>query len=144
MNLFLQAARGKWRFETVRGSLTVEQVFDMPLESKSKAIGAGMFDLDTLAKDLNRQLKGEEEESFVEASSSAQATLLRNKLELVKQVIQIKQKEIAEATAKAGLQAEKQKLLAAIDAAKNRDLQANSVEELEKKLKALENQATNT
>jgi hypothetical protein len=84
-NLFLVASRRKFRFTSVRGDLTAEQLWDLPLKSSSN-----QFDLDSIARALNRELKAEEEESFVVLRSSPKVTLLRDKLNLVKEIIAIK------------------------------------------------------
>jgi hypothetical protein len=51
MNIFEQATRRAIRFESAKGDLSVEQLWDLPLQSRNQ------FDLDTVAKTVNRQLK---------------------------------------------------------------------------------------
>ena len=58
------AAQNQLRFESIRGDLTVEQLFQLPLRSK------GGFDLDSVAKAVNAELRGASEESFVEDTSA--------------------------------------------------------------------------
>jgi hypothetical protein len=94
-NLFFLAAKNKWRFETSKGSITTEQLFDLPLKSVKQ------LDLDTVAKETNKKLKEQEEDSFVEVKTNPLRTLLRRQLELIKLVINHKMVEAAEAQERA-------------------------------------------
>ena len=87
MPLFENAVRNKFRFNSTKGSLTVEDLWDLPLTSTKGS------SLDSIAKLINKDLKSEEEESFVNPSSNSKAKLLQNKLDIVKRVIQVKQEE---------------------------------------------------
>ena len=59
MNLFEIATRAKFRFDSLKGALTVEQLWELPLQSRTGV------DLDTVAKGINASLKEVAEESFV-------------------------------------------------------------------------------
>lgn len=125
--LFIKAAKSKVRFETVRGHVVVEDLFDMPLISKSG------FSLDDLAKDLNKKVKDSEDESFV-SERSTKNTELELKFEIVKYVISVRLEENKaklEAKAKAD---QRQKILGLIDKKKDESLEGLSIEELEAKL----------
>lgn len=132
--LFETAARLKYRFPSIRGDLTVEQLFDLPLLHPSTA------DLDSVARAINKELKGLTSESFVEVVTEAAkraTTALSDKLEIVKYVIKVKQDE-AKAVETARLKkAERQKILDIINAKKDAALSEASMEELEKRLAAL-------
>lgn len=131
--LFITAAQRKYRYDSPKGQLTTEQLFDLQL----KATRAGQLDLDEVAKETNRQLKQETEESFVSTRSNPLKNELENKLEIIKAVIAMKQEE-AEKVRLAGQRAgERQRILEAIDQAKTRQLSQASVEDLEKQLAAL-------
>lgn len=93
MNMFEKATKQKLRFSSPMGQLSVEDVWDLPLKHRTK------FDLDTLAKSINRQIKEHEEESFVTAPTMANTTL-RTKLDIVKYIIEVRMTE-AETRAKA-------------------------------------------
>jgi hypothetical protein len=81
MSLFEIASREKFRFMTNKGSLTVEDLWDLPLR--------GSISLDSIAKGLNRQIREAGEESFVDTISPAQSALTL-KFELVKYVIRVR------------------------------------------------------
>lgn len=94
MNMFEQSVRSKLRFETSKGSMNVEDLWDLKLTG-------GQISLDGLAKGINKQLKEEEEESFV-VQKSKSSTTLNLKFEIVKHIINVKIEE--EETAKNSLE----------------------------------------
>lgn len=91
MNIFETASRNKLRFQSTFGSLSVEQLWDLPLTSRGSS-----DDLDSLAKAANRDLKELEEESFVVKSSIAKSEL-ELPLEILKHIISSKLKDIEDA-----------------------------------------------
>ena len=128
--MFKEATKQKLRFNTVNGVLAVEDVWDLPLTSQKKA------SLDSLAKDLNRQLKATEEESFVETPTRANATL-QLKFEVVKAIIK---ERIAERDAKrdaADRKARRELLNGVISRKQHAALEDKSLEELEAERDAL-------
>ena len=131
-NLFLQATREKFRFQSSKGDLSVEQLWDLPLTSRTG------FDLDTVAKAVNSDLKGANEESFVNTTNNPAVSRLQSKLEVVKAIIEIKLAE-AEATKKrVEKAAERQRLMEVLHSKKDQELQGLSVEEIEKRLAQLD------
>lgn len=60
MSIFEKASRAKLSFESSKGLLTVEQLWDLPLASQS-----GKANLDDIARELNRKLKSTDDVSFV-------------------------------------------------------------------------------
>ena len=130
-NLFLQATREKFRFESSKGDLSVEQLWDLPLTSRTG------FDLDTVAKAVNANLKSSNEESFVNASNNPAVSRLQAQLEVVKAIIEVKLAQ-AEATKKrAEKVAERQRLMEVLHSKKDQELQGLSVEEIERRLSQL-------
>jgi hypothetical protein len=126
--LFEVATRQKFRFESPRGLLTVEDLWDLPL--------TGAVSLDTVSKLANRDVKASEEESFV-ANTTAQNTKATLKLEVLKYIIAIRKDEIAERQSLKQKAERKQKLLELLaeqDAAEDQKL---SREEILKELEAL-------
>ncbi len=131
-NLFLQATREKFRFESTKGDLSVEQLWDLPLTSRTG------FDLDTVAKAVNANLKASNEESFVNVSNNPAVSRLQAQLEVVKAIIEVKLAQ-AEATKKrAEKAAERQRLMEVLHSKKDQELQGLSVEEIERRLSQLD------
>lgn len=131
-NLFLKATREKFRFESPKGDLSVEQLWDLPLTSRTG------FDLDTVAKTVNADLKASNEESFVNVNNNPAVSRLQAKLEVVKAIIEVKLAQ-AEATKKrAEKAAERQRLMEVLRSKKDQELQGLSVEEIERRLSLLE------
>ena len=131
-NLFLQATREKFRFQSGKGELSVEQLWDMPLTSRTG------FDLDTVAKAVNSDLKGANEESFVNTTNNPAVSRLQNKLEVVKAIIEIKLAEAEAAKKRAEKAAERQRLMEVLHSKKDQELQGLSVEEIERRLSQLD------
>jgi hypothetical protein len=133
--LFITAARQKYRFPSPvgGGGLTVEQLFDLPLTATGNRAS-----LDSVARETNRLLKEQTEESFVETRSNPLKTELSNKLEIVKAIIAIRQEEQEAARLRTERAEKRQRLLAAIEAAENRTLSEASVDDLRKQLAELD------
>ena len=131
MNIFEQATRRAIRFESAKGDLSVEQLWDLPLQSRNQ------FDLDTVAKTVNRQLNDVTEESFVSVRENPAKETLSLKLELVKHIISVKLQEAEEARNRANRASEKEKLLRLLDEKQNEALRALTPEEIQERLKAL-------
>lgn len=130
--MFEKAARTKLRFPSNRGDLSVEQLWDLPLTSKTG------FDLDTIAREVNQSLKASTEDSFVTVRVNPQKTRFELSLDILKHIIQVKLAE-ADATAMAAARkAEKNRLIEILDQKKDQDLLGLSTEELQKKIAALE------
>lgn len=122
-----KAIRNKFRFPSPVGDLTLEQLWDLPLQSTR----ANRPDLDGVAKEVNRHLREQAEESFVETSPSPVKAELQEKLDIVVHIIKTLQAENAAARDIAAKRAQKHKLLEILAAKKDQDLQGKSIEELE-------------
>ena len=131
MNIFEQATRRAIRFESAKGDLSVEQLWDLPLQSRNQ------FDLDTITKTVNRQLNAVTEESFVSVRENPAKEILSLKLEIVKHIISVKLQEAEEARNRANKASEKEKLLRLLDEKQNEALRALTPEEIQERLKAL-------
>lgn len=125
-NLFLIAARRKFRFASPVGALTVEQLFDLPLTTTRSNAAS----LDNVAQRVNAELESAGTRSFVATADNTAATELALKLDLVKEIIVIRQTENANDKARAERRQKKQALLAALDAAENRELGSKSPAEI--------------
>lgn len=126
MSLFEKAVRTKLRFESSRGLLTVEDVYDLPLS------GTRGPSLDELAKGVNRLLKQEEEESFVVVTEKKSTEVLRLKLDVLKHVIGVKKGEAEAVRAASERREKKERILEILARKKDAELEGKSSDELEK------------
>ena len=131
MSIFEQASIQKIRFPSVRGELTTEQLWDLPLQSKNQ------FDLDTVAKEVNASLKSVTEESFVATTTCPAKARYELMLELVKHVIAFKLKANEEQRSRAEKAAKKDKLVAILGEKQDAALKELTAEELAKQIAEL-------
>ena len=123
--LFVKATREQWRFETNRGLLTTEQLWELPLSSKSN------FDLDNVARTLSKKIKDlGEDASFVTEKVDSGKNTLSDQLELVKSIILVKKTEHAAIVLKSQ-QADRKARIMEVLSSRNEDaLKSKSTEEL--------------
>lgn len=134
-NLFVVASREKYLFPTVRGNVTLNDLWDIPLNSKSG------FSLNAIANSIHSEILKENSGGNIDFVNDKKATssknkieTLENKLELVKFVIGTLKTE-AENSAKASeVSAQKQKIMEAIANKQNEAFNNLSKEDLEKML----------
>lgn len=127
--MFEKAAKLKLRFDTDRGSLTTEDLYDLPLTSKSG------FDLDTIARSVNREIKATDEESFVNTNNSSKSSIHNLKLDILKHIIASK---IEDAKTREDFFVNKErneKILKIIADKQDESLQGKSIEELQALIK---------
>ena len=130
MNLFELATRNAYRFESTKGLLTVEDLWQLPLSSRGAS-------LDDVAKTVYTQIKTAEEVSFVAKQTTANTTL-NNKLEIVKHIIGVKMAEAEAAKIKADKAAERAKLTEILARKQEQSLENSTEEELLAKLAAID------
>lgn len=128
--MFEKATKEKYRFETARGNITTEDLWDMPLTNLDG------FSLDNLAKSLNRALKESEEESFVIQRSNA-SNVIDSKLDIVKRVIEVKLLDIKEKENAVAKEAKKGKILDILADKEDSSLRSKSKKDLMKMLEDL-------
>jgi hypothetical protein len=121
--MFEAASRLKLRFASQVGQLSVEDLWDLPLTSATKP------NLDAIAVELNRQLKGTEE-SFV--STGKKNAVLELKFEVVKHIIDVRVTENQAKIDERNRQERKAQIADLIEQKKSEGLKALSLEELEK------------
>lgn len=131
-NIFEFASRYKLRFASVRGELSVEQLWDVPLRSTDN------FNLDFIARNVNKALKDASEESFVSPSRNPAQNRLELSLEIVKHVIQSKLTDEELARKRKENKVEKEKLLEILAEKQLGKLSSLSEKELRKRIEALE------
>lgn len=121
-SIFEKASKQKLRFETPKGFISAESLWDLPLQSNT-----GKINLDDLAKAVSAKLKESEVESFVTKSktTSAEDNL---RLEILKRVIEVRVEE-KEAQTKQRANAERKRLLLDALAEKRAENLSNLTEE---------------
>jgi len=124
MNKFEQASRLKLRISTDHGAIATEDLWRLPLTSKTK------INLDKIAKTLSKEVKEQDEESFVTIKSEAN-TETELKFEIVKYVIACKLAENAEKLLAKKRERDNDTIDDIIRMKKHSELTEKSVEELE-------------
>lgn len=127
MNMFEDASRLKLRFETERGNVTVEDLWDLPLTSRNNVC------LDSVAKSVSRKIKNSEEESFVEKKTATNA-LLDLAFEIVKRIIEVRLIERDAKKLAVTTKARKEKLLSVIASKEDTALENLEIDDLKKML----------
>ena len=124
MDLYKQASRDNWLFQTPKGTATVHDLWHLPLESDK------VMSLNSVAISLYNSLSSADGMSFVKSKSPAD-TLTLNKLELVKDIIATKESEaLAAQTAKA-TESHNSKIDQLIAAKVDQELATMSIEQLQ-------------
>ncbi len=103
-SIFEKASKQKLRFETSKGFISTEQLWDLPLQSNT-----GKVKLDELAKEVSTKLKESEVESFV-TKGKASNTDDKLRLDILKHVIDVRVAEL-EALSNQRANAERKRLL---------------------------------
>lgn len=127
---FEEASKDKYRFTTPKGEISTEDLWDVPLLSRSK------FSLDLIARNISKELKETGEESFVKPLTISN-TLLTRKFEIVKHVIAVKIAEAEEAKTAANKKAQRVKILGIIADKQDEQLKGKTLEELTAELEKL-------
>ncbi|MCK5615305.1 hypothetical protein KAR91_76280 [Candidatus Pacearchaeota archaeon] len=128
---FEQASRLKLRFETPKGLISVEDLWDLHLTSRGTNLS-----LDNLAKSLNKAVKESEEESFVVKKSRTNA-ILELKFDIVKHVIKVRLEDAERKENALAIKAQKEKILGIIADKEDDSLKGKSVASLKKMIKDL-------
>jgi hypothetical protein len=136
INIFEYATRHKLRFQSIKGELTVEQLWDVPL--RARLPGDTSFNLNVIAKDANKAFKEVSEENFVDNTKTVTHVRLEMVLEVVKYVIEVKLAEEEAAKNRAAKKLQKDKLLAVLAEKQDGKLSELSIKELQRQIAALE------
>ena len=121
---FEKASRLNLRFESTKGLLSVEDLWNLPLTSARNS------NLDDIAKGLNRELKDTREESFV-VKATAGDEALQLKFDIVKHIIGVRMAENEEAKLKAEKKEKKQRLMEILGRKQEEELEGKSPEEIQ-------------
>ncbi len=127
MEMFEKASRMKLRFQSSRGVLSVEDLWDLSLEQ-----------LNTLAKGLKKQLQNAAEEDFLEVQSS-EDLIVQLEFDIVLYILNTKKNEKKAREEAVAKKNEKKKLLDILNRKKDESLETLSEEELVKRINELDN-----
>ena len=133
MDIFERASRAKLRFESSVGALSTEQLWDLPLTSKSERPN-----LDALARAVYSDLKSLEEGSFVDVRPDPRKTERELQLDILKHVIAAKLEAKATAEKAAENAERKRKLLAALNSKEEAELAGMSKDQIEAEIAKLD------
>ncbi|QYC52555.1 hypothetical protein [Salmonella phage SSBI34] len=130
MSIFEKASRAKLRFETQRGLITVEDLWQLPLKGNNVS-------LNSIAVSVDKQIKAAGEKSFVDDKTSVDERL-ELAMEIVKHVIKVRKEEIAKQQEETAKRQKREALLQQLADAEARELQKLTPEEIRKQLAELE------
>lgn len=125
MNIFENASRIKCRFDSPQGTLCVEDLWDLPLQTSR----VGKASLDNIAINLDKQIKDSGTVSFVDAAPAGNNEL-NLKFEIVKHIIEVRKAENLAAETRRTNAEKKQRILALIGQKEDEALASKSVDEL--------------
>lgn len=129
--MFEKASRQKLRFDTPKGQLSIEDLWDLPLHSLT-----GKANLDDIARVLDADLKTGTSKSFVNKATSADE-VLKLKFDIVIHVINTRLDEREAAHKIAEKREQKQKIMAIIAQKKDAALSEASLADLEQMLASM-------
>jgi len=129
--MFEKAARSKIRFDSPKGVLSIEDLFDLPLSGKS-----GSANLDDMIKDLYQKLKAGNEISFVTKKTEVDSTT-QLKFDLIKHVIDVRLAESEAADNMAANKLKKQQLMQILADMENKALLNKTPEEIQKMIQEM-------
>ena len=125
MNIFEMATRNKFRFP-YKGLISVEDLWDL-----------GQVQLDSVYKNLNKEIKQIREESLLSAKNSEDAEL-QAKIDIVEYIFTVKQKEAIQRSIDAENAVKKRHIMEILAQKQDDSLMGKSEDELRKMLKELE------
>lgn len=132
-NLFERASRIGLRVASSKGMLMVEDLWSIPLTSKT-----GALNLDEIAGELNKQLEKQPKKSFVSPDVSTADPALQLAFDVVLHIINVRVAENQQAAQAKARRDQKQQLLAIIAQKESEQLAGQSLEELRAAVAALD------
>lgn len=132
MSIFEQAARLKLRFETPKGLLSAEDLWDLPLTSN-----AGKANLDDLARAYDKEVKEEAKVSFVNPTQSKSNAVAELKFNIVLRIIQVRVEENQKRLDAEDRAEKRRQIQGIIERKQNEALEGKSLEELQKLINSL-------
>lgn len=129
--MFERASRMKYRFDTTKGMVSVEDLWDLPLTS-----GVDRPNLDDVARGLHKQLKTGDDVSFVIKEKKSDDTT-QCKFDIVKHIIDVRIAENEAALKLKDIKDKKQQILGIIAQKENESLSQASIDDLKKMLESM-------
>lgn len=123
--MFEKASRSKIRFQSNKGMLMVEDLWDLNLTS-----------LNGLAKALNKQIKAEEEEDFLKEANAADVEL-KLSFDIALHILNVKKAELDARVAAALSAARKKKLLEVLERKQDASLETLTEDELKAQIASI-------
>ena len=124
--MYKKAVRSKLRFQTTKGLLTVEQLWDLTLVDLAKA-AKGL-------SEILKSTKGNDDLSFIDQTEEPNV-VAQLQFDIVKDIYKTKQDEANSRKEEREIKAYNQKIIDLISEKKDESLKSLSVEELEKLIK---------
>lgn len=124
--LFEKATRAKFRFNSIRGIISTEDLWDLPLSG-----------LNSEAKALNRRIKDAEDEDFLSNADTTESETLKLKFAVVLHILETKKAEKEARSAAAKTSVQREKLLAALARKEDSAIDDMSVDDIKKSLEEL-------
>jgi len=137
MDIFERASRGKIRFQSTNGLLSVEALWDLNLVPSTRSKFQNETCLDSIAQGVAKALREIGEESFVNINPHPDRSVLELKLEILKHIITSKQKDIETAKTRAANAARRNILMDALANKQSEAIAGMSEEDIRKELEAL-------
>ena len=131
MEIYKKAAKKKLRFSTNRGSLPVEQLFDLPKEEIRQLVIKAREDAKKSSGEVN-----DSELSFLDSPAKAKATDAELRFEILKDIYLTKKSAEEKAQKKAEAKANNKKILELIARKQDEALEKKSIKDLEKLLES--------
>ncbi len=128
MNLFELATRKKYRFESSKGLLSVEQLYELPLTAINGP------SLNSVGKTIYSMLQNNEDTNFVDTVNTAVQQMnkvLNNKLEIVKEIIAYKQEQLVRQKKRIATLERNQQIMEIMDDKKNESMSKKSMKQLQ-------------
>jgi hypothetical protein len=133
MDIFAHASREKLRFKTTKGSLSVEDLWDLPLTSSDDNLS-----IDAIGKGVVNAVKDNEgNESFVIVKGTEENVTLKVSLAILEHIRDHKLDYAARADKAVLTKAKKQRLLEILAKKQDDALEENTAEEIEKMIAEL-------
>lgn len=130
--MFEKASRLKLRFDTNKGMLSVEDLWDLPLMSATNKVN-----LDDIARSLHRQLKNDDDVSFVNLDRKSDK-IVQLKFDVVKYIIEVRLAEADAAKITRENREKKDRLLQLIAERQDDDLKNMPLDDLKRMVAELQ------